>query len=355
MLLASKPLTRFVNNHPTIVILCLSFLLMIGFSLVAEGFGFVIPKGYLYAAIGFSVVIEALNQLAHFNRRRVLSAGRPLRQRTAEAVLRLLRGAAEPAELDAKTSSLIADSDDSMLFNRQERVMIARVLGMGQRHINSIMTSRHDVEHIDLSDDPAEIMSRLDRNQHTRILITDHSSEPLGVVHVIDLLHQSLHHNSLDLRALIRQPLVFPERLTVLQALEQFRQAHTHFAFVVDEFGSVEGVVTLSDVMETIAGNLPNEAGEIDARYDIQIQDEGHWIANGHMPLEDLALYVKLPLDEQGDYHTLAGLLMDKLQHIPQEGEVLQLGDYLLRTLQVENHRVQKVEILLQPDISYEV
>jgi len=113
--------------------------------------------------------------------------------------------------------------------------------------------------------------------------------------------------------------------------------------------------VTLSDVMETIAGNLPNEAGEIDARYDIQIQGEGHWIANGHMPLEDLALYVKLPLDEQRDYHTLAGLLMDKLQHIPQEGEVLQLGDYRLRTLQVENHRVQKVEILLQPDSDYEV
>ena len=68
MLMASKPLTQFVNSHPTIVILCLSFLLMIGFSLVAEGFGFVIPKGYLYAAIGFSVMIEALNQLAIFNR-----------------------------------------------------------------------------------------------------------------------------------------------------------------------------------------------------------------------------------------------------------------------------------------------
>jgi len=64
---------------------------------------------------------------------------------------------------------------------------------------------------------------------------------------------------------------------------------------------------------------------------------------------------VKLPLDEQRDYHTLAGLLMDKLQHIPQEGEVLQLGSYLLRTLQVENHRVQKVEILQQPDSDYEV
>lgn len=356
MLLASKPLTRFVNSHPTIVILCLSFLLMIGFSLVAEGFGFAIPKGYLYAAIGFSVLIEALNQLAQFNRRRVLSAGRPLRQRTAEAVLHLLRGESERADLDAKTSSLIADSESHVLFNRQERVMIARVMGLGQRHVNSIMTSRHDVEHIDLNDDPAEIMARLDRNQHTRLLITDNANEPLGVVHVIDLLHQSLHQNSLDLRALIRQPLIFPERLTLLLALEQFRQAHTHFAFVVDEFGSVEGVVTLSDVMETIAGNLPNEAGEIDARYDIQQNGEGIWIANGHMPLEDLAMYVKLPLDDKRSYHTLAGLLMDSLQHIPQEGEELQVGNYLLRTLQVENHRVQKVEIVEQKtEADYEV
>lgn len=356
MLLASKPLTRFVNRHPTIVILCLSFLLMIGFSLVAEGLGFVIPKGYLYAAIGFSIVIEAFNQLAQRNRRRALSAGRPLRQRTAETVLRLLRGEADHAELDPQSAMLIADSDRHALFNRQERVMIARVLNFAQRHVNSIMTSRHDIEHINLDDDPAEIMARLDRNQHTHLLITDQSNELLGVVHAIDLLHQSLHHQSLDLRALVRQPLVFPERLTLLQALEQFRQARTHFAFVVDEFGSVEGVVTLSDLMETIAGNLPLEGEELDVRYDVQTQGEGHWIVNGNIPLEDLALYVRLPLDERRSYHTLAGLLMDSLQHIPEEGETLQVGSYQLRTLQVENHRVQKVEILQQPqDPDYEV
>lgn len=346
MLLASKPLTRFVNGHPTIVILCLSFLLMIGFSLVAEGLGFIIPKGYLYAAIGFSIVIEILNQLAMFNRRRYLTAGRPLRQRTSEAVLRILRGEAQRAELDADTASLVADGEEGALFNRQERRMIARVLGLGQRQINSIMTSRHDVEHIDLTEDPAEIMAKLDRNQHTRILVTEQGRDPLGVVHVIDLLHQSLHSKSLDLRSLIRQPLIFPERVTLLQALEQFRNARTHFAFVVDEFGSVEGVVTLSDLMETIAGNLPIEGEKVDARYDIQALPDGGWVANGHMPLEDLAVYVQLPLDEKRNYHTLAGLLMDSLQHVPQEGEELQIGDYLLRTLQVENHRVQKVEIV---------
>ncbi|KOC89228.1 TerC family protein [Winslowiella iniecta] len=347
MLLASKPLTRFVNSHPTIVILCLSFLLMIGFSLIADGFGFHIPKGYLYAAIGFSVIIEALNQLAQFNRRRFLSAKLPLRKRTAEAVLRLLRGHHENADLDAETSSLVADHNESQgIFNKQERLMIARVLGMGQRSVRSIMTSRHDIENIDLSDEPAKIMEQLDRNQHTRIIITEKSDEPLGVVHVIDLLQQSLHENSLDLRALIRQPLVFPEQLPLLQALEQFRNARTHFAFVVDEFGSVEGVVTLSDVMETIAGNLPNESEELDARHDILQNEDGSWTANGHMPLEDLVMYLKLPLDEKREYHTIAGLLMEHLQRIPQEGEELQVGDYLFRTLKVDSHRVQKVQII---------
>lgn len=151
MLMASKPLTQFVNSHPTIVILCLSFLLMIGFSLVAEGFGFVIPKGYLYAAIGFSVMIEALNQLAIFNRRRFLSANQTLRQRTTEAVMRLLSGQKEDAELDAETASMLVDHDNQQIFNPQERRMIERVLNLNQRTVSSIMTSRHDIEHIDLN------------------------------------------------------------------------------------------------------------------------------------------------------------------------------------------------------------
>lgn len=347
MLLASKPLTRFVNAHPTIVILCLSFLLMIGFSLVADGFGYPVPKGYLYAAIGFSIVIEGLNQLAQFNRRRFLTAKSPLRQRTAEAVLRLLRGSHEPVTLDTETSLMVADNDEHQpVFNHQERMMIASVLGMAQRSVSSIMTSRHDVTHLDLSESPDKIMAVLDNNHHTRLVVTDNSDDPLGVVHVIDLLHQSLHSTDLDIRSLVRQPLVFPEQLTLLAALEQFRAARTHFAFVVDEFGSVEGVVTLSDVMETIAGNLPHQDERLDPRYDIQQLPEGNWIANGHMPLEDLVMYVALPLSEKREYHTLAGLLMEHMQRIPQEGEEIQVGDYLFRILQIESHRVQKVEIM---------
>ncbi|MBS1205042.1 MAG: hypothetical protein H6R25_1941 [Proteobacteria bacterium] len=360
MLLASKSLTRFVNSHPTIVILCLSFLLMIGFSLVADGFGFHIPKGYLYAAIGFSVMIEVLNQLAIFNRRRFLFANQTLRQRTTETVMRLLSGRKEDAELDADTASMLHDSDDSQIFNLQERRMIERVLNLNQRSVSSIMTSRHDIEHIDLSAPATEIRALLDKNQHTRVVVTggDAEEDLLGVVHVLDLLQQSLRGEALDLKALIRQPLVFPETLPLLQALEQFRNARTHFAFVVDEFGSVEGIVTLSDVMETIAGNLPNEVEEIDARHDIQKNSDGSWTANGHMPLEDLVQYIALPLDEKRDYHTIAGLLMEYLQRIPKPGEEVQVGDVLLKTLKVESHRVQKVQIIpltRDEDPDYEV
>lgn len=96
MLLASKPLTRFVNQHPTVVVLCLSFLLMIGLSTVAEGFGFHIPKGYLYAAIGFSIIIELFNQIARRNFIRHQST-LPLRARTADAILRLMGVKVRPA------------------------------------------------------------------------------------------------------------------------------------------------------------------------------------------------------------------------------------------------------------------
>ncbi|MEZ2601005.1 TerC family protein [Kluyvera intermedia] len=359
MLLASKALTRFVNSHPTIVILCLSFLLMIGFSLVAEGFGVIIPKGYLYAAIGFSVMIEFLNQLAIFNRRRFLTANQSLRSRTTDAVMRLLSGNKEDAELDAGTASLLVDQDNQQIFDPQERRMIERVLNLNQRTVSSIMTSRHDIEHIDLSAPESEVRALLEKNQHTRLVVTggDNDEDLLGVVHIIDLLQQSLRGEPLDLRVLLRQPLVFPEALPLLSALEQFRNARTHFAFVVDEFGSVEGVVTLSDVTETIAGNLPNEAVEIDARHDIQRNADGTWTANGHMPLEDLVQYVPLPLDDKREYHTIAGLLMEHLQRIPQAGEEVQIGPWTLKTLQVESHRVQKVQIIPPPqdELDYEV
>lgn len=348
MILASKPLTQFVNEHPTIVILCLSFLLMIGFSLVAEGFGFAIPKGYLYAAIGFSLLIEVFNQLSSFNRRRFLTSNKPLRQRTADAVLNMLRGNAEEEELDNHTADLIADAGkQDAVFNHQELSMIERVLGLAQRSVSSIMTSRHDIDQINLDDSKEKILEEINNNQHTRLIVTDdHSSdEPIGIINVNDLLKQVLCGDEIQIKALIKQPLIFPETVSLLVALEQFRQAKTHFAFVVDEFGSTQGIVSVTDVMETIAGELPTEDEDVDARHDIQYCEDNSWLANGYIPLEDLVRFVPISLDERREYHTLAGLLMEKTQHIPVVGEKIIIEPYIFEIVEVESHRIVKVKI----------
>lgn len=147
MLLASKPLTRFVNQHPTVVVLCLSFLLMIGLSLVAEGFGFHIPKGYLYAAIGFSIIIEVFNQIARRNFIRHQST-LPLRARTADAILRLMGG--------KRQANVQHDADNPMpmpipegAFAEEERYMINGVLTLASRSLRGIMTPRGEISWVD--------------------------------------------------------------------------------------------------------------------------------------------------------------------------------------------------------------
>lgn len=269
----------------------------------------------------------------------------------------MLSGKHEDAELDSHSAGLISDShkgDSDEIFNRQERHMIERVLGLAQRSVGSIMTSRHDIEDLDLSEPEEVIRQTLHRNQHTRLVVTEDGAadEPLGVIHVNDLLKQQLSQPSLDIRSLIKQPLIFPETVSLLMALEQFRQAQTHFAFVVDEFGSVEGIVTLTDVMETIAGNLPVDGENLDARHDIQHEADGSWIANGYMPLEDLAIYIPIDVEEKRDYHTIAGLLMEHAQRIPEVGEQIKIGDWIYEPLEVSSHRIQKVRItsLIPPE-----
>ncbi len=160
MLLASKPLTRFVNAHPTVVVLCLSFLLMIGFSLVAEGFGFHIPKGYLYAAIGFSIMIEFFNQLGQrrFEQR---EARKPLRDRTANAIFKLMGGKKQFEEIEEDEEVPETERALSKCFAEDERNMVGEVLTLAERSIKSIMTPRAEISWINLSHSPEQIKQQL--------------------------------------------------------------------------------------------------------------------------------------------------------------------------------------------------
>src|SRR5690606_10990145 len=165
MMLASKPLMAFVGRHPTVVILCRGLLLMIGFSLVAEGLGFHVPKGYLYAAIGFSIMIEACNQLARRNRSR-RSHGLTARERTAQAVLRLLRGGktGAPGSVD-DVAALVDGIASGNAVTAEESGLIERVLAMGSSDVRSIMVPRMEMVWLDLADSADDVMHKFSCGQ----------------------------------------------------------------------------------------------------------------------------------------------------------------------------------------------
>jgi predicted tellurium resistance membrane protein TerC len=235
MLVASKPLTEFITKRPSLIILCLGFLLMVGLVLVVDGFGVHVPKGYVYAAIGFSLLIEILNQLA--SRKRAPGTAPLSRQGIAENVLRLLGG----------------------LPLQAEKQMVQEVLGLSARPVRTIMTPRTEVIWLDVNAEPSALLSRVRASPHREFPVGRGSAERMvGLLRKEELLAQCLDGIPMDVERVLRRPLTVQESASVLELLNLFRREPAEMAIVVDAAGAFKGVVTREDLLEAIAGDLPD-------------------------------------------------------------------------------------------------
>jgi CBS domain containing-hemolysin-like protein len=343
MIIASKPLTEFVNRHPTVIMLCLGFLMMIGFSLTAEGLGFHIPKGYLYAAIGFSILIELFNQVARSRRKTSLQGHRPMRERTAHAVMRLLGGHKLGAdEVGEEIADMLSGGDADQVFHRRERVMISGVLQLAERPIRGVMTPRAEIDHIDLADTPEEIRTALMHSSYSRLPLIREGrvDEPLGFVHKKELLKELLAGNQPNLETLARKAINLLDSFTILNALEQMRKESTHIAFVVNEFGDFIGILTMTDILESIAGELP-DASEIEGPN--IVAEDGGFLVSGALNLSQIREHIGFQAKATDDYQTLAGLVMSLLDRLPVIGDKLQWQEWSMTVVEVEERRVTRV------------
>ena len=343
MLLASKALTRFVNAHPTVVVLCLSFLLMIGLSLVAEGLGFHIPKGYLYAAIGFSILIEMLNQFA---RRNFLKneARVPLRERTAGRVLGLM---GSRKRIDTAGDAHDPSTPEEAAFAVEERNMVSGVLMLADRSIRSVMTPRSEMSWVDLEDGPDLLLRQLQDTPHSLMPVCrGELDNVVGIGRTKDLIADLLLRRCISecgAGSPMRAPIILPDTAGVLRAMDTLKRAHGQLVLVTDEYGIVQGLLTPVDILEAIAGEFPDE----DEQLAIQPRAPGEWEVIGTADLRQL----EQVLDTDGlvsldaDYTSLAGFLLAHFEGFPAVGQSVERDGLRYEILAVEERRIARVAI----------
>ncbi|RDJ00032.1 TerC family protein [Dyella solisilvae] len=344
MICASKPLTNFVNARPTVVILCLSFLLMIGFSLVAEGFGFHIPKGYLYAAIGFSILIEAFNQTMRRNRQRsLLGSARSLRDRTATAVLNLLGGVGGEDE-DTTPKTTATSSDGGMaVFGKDELAMVQGVLDLAHRPVRSIMTPRPEITWIDPRESVEQLRAEVSASSHAWLPVAgDDLDQLVGVASSRDLLASLLEHGHIEVEQVVRKPLTVLESLSVLRLIEEFRRSTLQVALVVDEYGSVLGLVTPTDVLEVIAGEFPDDdSGDPSA-----VQDaDGSWMLDASLDLRRVEHLLGYKLSGDDSFSTLAGYVLQQLGRLPSAGDAFASEGLRFEVVAMDGARIERLKV----------
>ncbi|QNK00524.1 TerC family protein [Dyella telluris] len=344
MISASKPLTSFVNARPTVVILCLSFLLMIGFSLVAEAFGFHIPKGYLYAAIGFSIMIEVFNQTMRRNRQRsLLGSARNLRDRTAMAVLNLLGGAGGDDE-DATPKAAAAHADGNVaVFGKDELAMVQGVLDLAHRPVRSIMTPRPEINWVDPRESPEQLRAEVTASSHAWLPVAgDDLDQLVGVASSRDLLASLLEHGRIDVEQVVRKPLTVLESLSVLRLIEEFRRQPLQVALVVDEYGSVLGLVTPTDVLEVIAGEFPGE----DSGDPSTVQEtDGSWMLDASLDLRRVEHLLGYRLTGDDSFSTLAGYVLEKLGRLPGVGDTFLSEGLRFEVVAMDGARIERLKV----------
>jgi putative hemolysin len=319
-----------------VVVIGLSFFSLILGELVPKRIAMIRPEG-IAAALG-----RFMRALARI--------GTPIEwllSTTTDLLLRLLplRGDSVPVT-DQEIGFMLREGVATGHIPQGETAIVEMALRLGERRVSAVMTPRTQIEFLDL-DDPEEEMRRHIRDSpYSRFPVVQGGTHQLaGILQVKDLLSASLDGQPFNLRAVLRPPLFLPNTVTVLRALEVFKSSGEPMALVVDEYGDLEGLVTLTDILEALVGELP-EAGETDPR--IVKREDGTWLIDGMVGLDELKQVLgvtQLP-GEDPDFHTLGGYLMARLNRVPMVADRIIAGDWRFEIVEMDGRRVDRVLVV---------
>ncbi|MEE9911619.1 MAG: hemolysin family protein [Deltaproteobacteria bacterium] len=233
------------------------------------------------------------------------------------------------------------------IIEKEESDMINEVIRFGDKRASALMTPRVDVTWLDIHQADEEILSESLKSSFPRLLVCeDEIDQVKGVVNVRDILAYYIRHQTLRLDEIMFEPLYIPEQAPALKVLEMFRKTKKHFGIVINEYGSMEGIITLHDLTENIMGDLP-ALGDLDEPEAFQRED-GSYLMDGSMKVEDVEDLLKVyslfdEEEEKPDVNTLGGLAMYQLNRIPKIGDKFSAGGYLFEIIDMDGNRVDKL------------
>ena len=272
---------------------------------------------------------------------------------STEGVMRLLHlgGGQESPVTEEEVRMLIAEGTRAGVFLATEREMIEGVLRLADRRVRAIMTPRQEVVWLDVDASPEEIAETLAEHHMPRYPVCRETIDnPVGVVDVNDIAAALLKGKSVRLADLIVPPLVVPEGVYVLNLLEMFRTEGAQMAIIVDEYGATEGIVTLADILEAITGELP-EPGE-EPELELVQRSDGSWIVDGAYPIDEFEDRLRLRgLRDDGDYDTVAGFALHRLERLPEVGDSFTTPSGRFEILDMDGKRIDKVLFVPNPEV----
>ena len=267
--------------------------------------------------------------------------------KTNDLFLRLfgLIGVRDNSVSEEEIKAIVQESADSGEIREIEQSIVNRVFALGDRKVTELMTHRRDLVCFNLADDFATIKQRAKIESHSVYPVFKKSMEHLiGIVSVKDIFPRDFRSTEFNLSSFVKQPLMIPESMPAYKVLERFRLKRIHYAFVVDEYGAVQGMVSMDDIIDALIGDV-SEYNQQD--YQIIKREENNWLADGQYPYFEFLNYFQLSDTESAaaDYNTLAGFVIHLLQHIPVTGEKVTWEKLEFEIVDMDGQRIDKVMI----------
>jgi putative hemolysin len=256
----------------------------------------------------------------------------------------------EPPVTEEEVKVMLGQGAEHGVFEESEREMVENIFQLSDMRAGALMTPRVQIEWLDLEDEAHQNLGIIAAGRHSCFPVGRGSlDDVVGVVFTKDLLADHVAGKELDLEQAAREPLYVPRSMPALKVLEAFRAQKTTIALVIDEFGGIDGLVTLNDIMEHIVGEIA--LGDEAAEEAVQRED-GSWLLDGMLDIEefkDLFGFDELPEEERANYQTLGGFVVSYLGFIPRVGEVFIWGGCRFEVVDMDRTRVDKVLLRILP------